>query len=357
MTSHPSRVRFPLMACGLIALLTGLWAGLMRLGWELPSVHAALPFVHGPLMVGGFLGTLIGVERAVALGRRWPYIAPLLTSVGALVLVSGFPAAWLMTLGSLGLLGVFGLIVRLQPALATVTMACGALLWCVGNGLWWAGWPLYHVTPWWAGFLVLTIAGERLELSRLLRLSAVSRGLFISTGSLLLVGLMISWVDPDRGSRLFWLGVIGLAVWLLRYDIARRTVRQTGLTRFIAVCLLSGYPWLGVSGLLGLHFGSISAGPAYDAMLHALFLGFVVTMLFGHAPVIFPAVLGRAIHFRSIFYVPLILLHGSLLLRVFGDLAGWAPGRQWGGLINAVALLLFLSTLAHAVWRGAHAPK
>jgi hypothetical protein len=34
MISHPSRVRFPLMACGLIALLTGLWAGLMRLGWE-----------------------------------------------------------------------------------------------------------------------------------------------------------------------------------------------------------------------------------------------------------------------------------------------------------------------------------
>jgi hypothetical protein len=36
--------------------------------------------------------------------------------------------------------------------------------------------------------------------------------------------------------------VLGLAT----FDIARRTVRQSGVTRFIAVCLLSGYVWLGV---------------------------------------------------------------------------------------------------------------
>jgi len=50
--------------------------------------------------------------------------------------------------------------------------------------------------------------------------------------------------------------------------------------------------------------------------------------------------------------VPLLLLHASLLLRVVGDLVGWWPGRQWGGLLNALAVLLFLLTLAWGLWRG-----
>jgi hypothetical protein len=33
--------------------------------------------------------------------------------------------------------------------------------------------------------------------------------------------------------------------------MARRTVRAEGLTRFITVCLLSGYGWLAVGGDLG----------------------------------------------------------------------------------------------------------
>jgi hypothetical protein len=87
--------------------------------------------------------------------------------------------------------------------------------------------------------------------------------------------------------------MLALALWLLRYDIARYTVRKTGLTRFIAVCLLSGYIWLGLSGLLALRFGGVTAGFQYDALLHTLFVGFVISMIFGHAPIIFPAVLGK----------------------------------------------------------------
>jgi hypothetical protein len=53
-----------------LALLAGLWAGLLRLGWQLPPLLLQLPAQHGPLMVSGFLGTLISLERAVAtLGR------------------------------------------------------------------------------------------------------------------------------------------------------------------------------------------------------------------------------------------------------------------------------------------------
>ena len=241
-----SKARFPLVVLGLLALLTALWGGLVRLGWALPLLHPRLPAVHGPLMVCGFLGTLLGVERAIALGAVWPYAAPLCTAVGALALLAGLPAPPLMTLGSLGLMAIFAVIVRRQCALATVIMALGTFLWFVGNSAWLLGWPVAQVVPWWSGFLVLTIAGERLELSRLLRLSGLHHVLFLLAVSLLLAGLLLLTTGFAYGGRVSGVGMLALAWWLLRYDIARRTVWRTGLTRFIAVCLLSGYAWLGV---------------------------------------------------------------------------------------------------------------
>ena len=131
----------------------------------------------------------------------------------------------------------------------------GALAWLVGNGLWLAGWPIYRIVFWWIGFLVLTIAGERLEMSRVLRISRSSQMLFLGITGVFGVGLVLVSLNLDLGWRVTGLGMLALAVWLLRYDIARRTVRQTGLTRFIAVSLLSGFVWLGVSGVLAIVFG------------------------------------------------------------------------------------------------------
>ena len=351
---HPLRV--PVMALAMVALLTGVWAGLLRLGWQVPLLAATLPSAHGPLMVSGFLGTLIGLEGAVALGYWWAYAGPLATALGTVALVTdmpGHPGAIVMTLGSLGCVLTGGIIIRRQPALFAIIMGLGALAWLVGNALWLVGWPIYRVVPWWAGFLVLTIAGERLELSRLLLLTRRTQLAFLVGVGLLLCGLAMGWVAFDVGVRVAGMGMLWLAWWLLSYDLARRQVRQAGLPRFTAICLLSGYGWLGVSGALALRFGGVMAGPHYDAMLHALFLGFVVAMLFGHAPTILPAVLGAPVPFRPRFYSHLGVLHLSLLLRVGGDLAGWWPGRSWGGLLNGVALGLFLANTGYAIWSGA----
>lgn len=143
--------------------------------------------------------------------------------------------------------------------------------------------------------------------------------------------------------------MLALAAWLLRFDITSRTVRQTGLTRFIAVCLLSGYFWLGTSGLLRLLSPDISSTNMYDATLHTVFLGFVMSMIFGHAPIIFPAVLGRPMTYHPIFYVHLVLLHLSLALRIMGDLGAGLSARQWGGMFNVIAVLLFLFTTGRSV--------
>lgn len=301
-------------------------------------------------MVAGFLGTVIGLERAVALGRLWAYTAPAATGLGAIALAAGAPeGAWPMTLGSAVMVLVFVEILRKQTALFTIVMALGACSWLAGQILWVAGWPVHRVVYWWVGFLVLTIAGERLELTRLLRLGVKSRAGFLTAIIVFLFGIALTSLAPDAGVRLTGAAMMVMAIWLGVFDIARRTVRTSGLTRFIAVALLSGYVWLGVAGLLALRFGGVAAGPQYDAILHALFVGFVFSMIFGHAPIIFPAVLGVRVAYRPVLYLPLGLLHASLVLRVVGDCTPWLQGRQWGGLGNAVAIIVFFATMAYGI--------
>jgi len=340
----------------MLALLGALAGGLARLGWSFPVVPSLVVF-HGPLMIAGFLGTVIGLERAVALGRGWAYAAPLASGLGALALMVGAPGGpWLLTLGSAGMVLVFVEILRRQAALFTVIMALGAVSWLAGQVLWLAGQPVHRVVFWWAGFLVLTIAGERLELTRLVRLRPSARFVFGVAIAVLLAGLAMTSFAPDAGARMTGLAFVGLAAWLGAFDVARHTVRTSGLPRYIAAALLGGYVWLAVTGVLAVRAGAVAAGSTYDAMLHALFVGFVFSMIFGHAPIIVPAVLGRAIAYRPAFYVPLALLHASLALRLFGDLWPWLPGRRWGGLLNALAILLFFATIAHSAFTS-RAPR
>lgn len=370
-----ARGRLPIMALAGISLLAALWAGLVRMGWQWPASGVLPAGQHAAFMVSGFLGTLISLERAVALRQnlrdsreaavrprydtRLFYVAPALAGAGSLALLIGLPAVvgrGAISLGSVGLALLFALIYRLQPNAANGTMAGGAVSWLVGNLLWLGGLPVNRAVPWWAAFLVLTIVGERLELARVMFWGKGARQLYIGAVGVFVAGLLAT-LTPLLGApidafyvavRVCGVGLVLMALWLARYDIARRTIRKTGLTRFIAACLLPGYGWLGVGGVLWLWYGgAYSAGPIYDAMLHSVFLGFVFSMIFGHAPVIIPAVLRVAVPYRPIYYVHLALLHVALLVRVAGDLSFNMSARQLGGLLNAVAVLLFLAmTLA-----------
>jgi hypothetical protein len=348
--------RAPLMALAMLALLAALWAALVRLGWGLPYIRPDFALAHGPLMVCGFLGTLISLERAVALDHRAAYLAPLLTGLGSLLLIVGIGKAVgpaLIVLGSMALVLVFAAIIERQTAPFTITMGLGALAWFVGNGLWLDGVAITEMFFWWAAFLVLTIVGERLELSRMRGPSQRSRREFLLSLALYLAGIALTFRDYDTGLRLIGAGMIAFAVWLFRYDVARRTVHQSGLTRFIAVSLLSGYAWLGIGGGLWLWSPDTANLLQYDAMLHSLFLGFIFSMIFAHAPIIFPAVLGGALPYNRAFYAHLLLLHLSLLLRVGGDLFDSFAPYQWGGMLNAAALLIFVANTAAAAMRGA----
>jgi hypothetical protein len=338
----------PFVLLSVLALLVGLWGGLVRTGWPMPDLRAGFALAHGPLMVSGFLGTLIGLERAAALGRLWAYGAPLLASLGVVALLAGMPAPILFVAASLGLVVVFGHLLSRQRAAFMMVMAAGAGAWFVGNLLWLGGTPIFETVPWLTGFLVLTIVAERLELSRLGRPSRVAQTTLLSGVAVFLAGLVLTVPALPAGERVAGAGMIVMALWLLRYDIARRTIRQAGLPRFIAASLLSGYAWLVIGGVFWVILGGAVAGLAYDAMLHVVFLGFVFGMLFAHAPIILPAVLGRPVPYRSGFYGHLALLNVSILLRLGADLWGWTAGRRWGGLFGVLAILVFLVTTAGA---------
>jgi hypothetical protein len=346
----------PVIAFGVTALLAGLWGGLLRLGVPVPAGHAGLAELHGVLMPLGFLGTLIAAERAVALAQSWPWIGPAASGTGSLWLVGGGPVSSgqvMIAFAGFVLLAVYVEVHRIQPSWHNTTQAAGAACWCLAGVLWVAGNDVSLLVPWMAGFLVLTIAGERLELSRLVLLTARGRALFLAAVLLLLAGLALSVGVQTTGVRLAGAGLLGLAAWLATHDVVRRTIRMTGVTRYMAVALAAGYVWLAVAGALWLTGGHLSDGPAYDAMLHAVFLGFVFSMVFAHAPVIVPSVLRVRFPFHPISYLPLALLHVSLVVRlVGGDAMGNDRAWQVGGVLNEVAILLFLAITATTVTRA-----
>jgi hypothetical protein len=339
------------VALAALAGLAAMWGGLSRLGWWVDRWDIREIAWHGALAVLGFLGTLIAAERATALRRSWAFGAPIATGLGAIaLLVFSSPTAGqvLFLAGSCVLVGIFTVIYRLQPTLHNAVLGLGSLLWTASVGLWLGGFALYRVTPWWAGMLVVTIVGERLELSRMTGARRAGRASFVASLGVFMAGILLSLAWFGSGVRVAGLGLVALALWLARCDAARRTIRSSSLTRFMATSLLSGYMWLGAGGVLWLWFGGMVAGWHHDAMLHAVFVGFVMSMVFGHAPVILPAVLGGSIAYRSRFYVHLALLHASLVLRIGGDLVAATPAVRWGGLLGAVAILLFVVSTAAA---------
>jgi hypothetical protein len=353
---RPAWERLPLLALGFAALAIGTGAGLARLGWPMPDLAAAAAAWHGPLMVCGFLGTVISLERAVAVGRGWAYAAPLASVAGTVALLHGGAALapWIWLAAGIGLLAASLAVLRRQREGFTLTLAVAAAAWCIGTLAWARGGSVHDALGGWLSFLVLTIAGERLELSRYLPRPRWAGPAFGAIAAALLAATL-AWPRP-WAVQVFGAALLALAAWLAAFDIARLNVRQAGLIRFIAVCLLSGYVWLATAGAILTVAGAEPGSAARDAVLHALLLGFVFSMVFGHAPIIFPAVLRLTVPYRPRFFVPLALLHASLALRLAGDAAGWPHAVRWGALLSALALLAFVANTAIAAFGSRRRP-
>ena len=352
----PETWRIPFVAGAIACLAAAVWGGLVRLPVDVPLPGRSVGWaaVHGPLMVCAFLGTVISLERAVGLPWRWPYLAPLLCIMAGAHLVAGGggrTAAALFSAASLVSVGASLQIMKMRTELYTRLLVGGTLSWLLGNLLWLTTTEIQRSLPWWMAFLLLTIVGERVELGRFQKTHPWAPRML--TGCLTVLGLGLGWVMMDLtwGQRVFGVALIGLAAWLIRFDSAWRQIRSPGLPRFMSIFLLIGFFWLSIAGLLLTKWAPVTSGFYYDATLHAFFVGFVISMIFSHAPVIFPGVLGLRMAWSPIFYLHGLLLQLSLLLRVGGDLLEWLPGRRWGGVLNSLTLLIFAAATASVVWR------
>lgn len=337
-------LRVGLLVTSVVLMVTGLWAGVVRLGWALPA--GGLAGLHGPLMVAAFFGTLIALERAVGLNKAWTYVGPVLMALGGVGFLAGVDLRWVqlvLTAGAAFYVAVAAYIYKLQPADFTLVMGLGALALFVGDLHWILGSPPVAASLWWMAFIVFIVAGERLELSRFVpKPVAAIRG-FIAVTLLTLAGLALASLGVFHAERWVGLGFLLQGVWLLKFDIAWVNLKREGVHKFMGVSLLTGYVWLLVGGAWMLLAGLAPAGPGYDGPLHAVFVGFTFAMVFGHAPVIFPAVLRLKIRFHPAMYLPLWLLHAALVARILGDYLLMGPLRLWGGMLNAVAVVVYFA--------------
>lgn len=328
-----------------LALLVGLDAALMLLGVWTPVRSERWAEAHGILMTLGFVGALVALERAVALGRPHGYLGPLGFAVGALLHLNAdtFRAGQvLLLIGALGLVFTYVPLWQRQRDHSVLVQVVSAVF-AVGAAVLWLGdLSAHQLIPWLAAFLVLTIVGERLELARL-GLPARAAPLLLTLSFALCGSVVAALLWPQVGVRLVGATFIGLTGWLAAYDVARRTVRSPGLPRFMACCLLSAQVWLAIAGAVLLVAGQVSSGAPYDAVVHAVFLGYTMSMIFAHAPVILPAVTKVKLPYHRGMYVAWALLQLSLILRLgLGDLAGVKLGWQIGGVGNVLAVLAFL---------------
>jgi hypothetical protein len=312
-------------------------------------------------MISAFFGTVIGMERAVASGLRWPFLAPLFSGGGGLVLLAGGSpamAAGLMLLAACLLFATGIVMFKRHAAAFTLIPTLGALCWLAGCIDWLAaltGWLTgggAGLIPAWLAFIILTIAGERLELTRFIATPALAKRFFALIVGVLILSLALIRLEPAAGLALYSAALSGLAIWLANYDIARRNLASGGLTQFIAICLMGGYIFLAVGGFLGLAGALVPGHRWYDAALHAVTLGFVFSMVLGHALIVLPAVARIRIPFGNFFYIPLAALHLSLYMRIAGSLAACDVAVRYGALGNALSLLLFIAALVYARLQG-----
>ncbi|MCB1273018.1 MAG: hypothetical protein KDB25_01290 [Leucobacter sp.] len=349
-TRHGASPRLVWMLPAGLCLLAGLDAALLLLGLPAPVTTKRLPETHGMLLTIGFIGTLVALERATALRRWYGYLAPGLLGLGGVLLIADpvplTVAKAVLVAGTAAFTTVYIPLWHRRYDAQLLVQLLGAGFALAAAILWLGGVEFALLLPWIYAFIVLTIAAERVELAITLGPGAGGRLLAHAWG--IAVALLIGLASPRIGAIALGVAFLALTFWLLRHDIARRTIRARGATRYMAACMLGGYFWLALAGvalLLSSPNGFPATQAAYDAVTHAILLGFAMSMIMAHAPTILPAVLHIPLPYRTAFWVPAALLHLSLVVRIWlGDGLGITVAFTVGGALGVAALLIFAVT-------------
>ncbi|MDH4092504.1 MAG: hypothetical protein OEV74_16955 [Cyclobacteriaceae bacterium] len=320
-------------------LIIGLLSGLGRLGWSVPLPEMYVH--HGAIMVGGFLGSLIALEKVIPLKKYGFFAGPLISASSIVVFLFGeFQFAVMMLIAaSLVLLIVYAAYLKTQYNLYLLLAMLGSMCWFIGNVLllWKRFYPMAF--PWWVGFLLFTIVSERLELAKFLPVTRRNKNILVAFLGLFVLGIILPF--HEAGTNIAGLSLVCISLWLMRHDVVRVTIKKEGLVRFTGVALLCGYVALLLEGIFLIVL--TEAPPGYDIVVHTFFLGFVFAMIFAHGPIILPGILGlRVKPYHPLFYVPLGLLYISLAMRIAADVMMFpATFRSLSGWVTTGSILLY----------------
>jgi hypothetical protein len=326
----------------LISLLAGIWSGWIRIGFDFPVSYPSGN--HGAMMVGGFIGTLICLERALGFKNKIALFIPAISSLSIFFFLIQMQniAFILLLIGSIGLVILYFTLLNKFNEIHMIVMI-GSLCWFIGNAILIKTNFYPSAVMWWIAFVFFTITGERLELSRYLQISKLQKYMLVVFMLIYIIGILIPF--HDSGGYVIGFSFISSGLWLFKYDMAKKSLKRDGQHFFSGIVLLFGYGWLIVCGLF-MAYGAYG-GLLYDAALHSFFLGFVFSMIFAHAPIILPGVLRLQINpFHKILYIWFILLQLSLATRILSIIFKFTGFKLIGGLTNGIAILGFFITMA-----------
>jgi hypothetical protein len=344
--------RLPFVFMAMLSLIAGLTAGLQRIGWSLPVEGVASS--HGPIMIGGFIGTLITLEKIIPLKNKLLYILPVISAASVVFSFFGMAAYSTTCLlsASAGLSVVFLIYWVRERSLIYAMMFLGAACWLTGN-ISFAINNFYPIAvPWWMAFVLLIISSERLELMKFLPVRQSQKLFFSGILLFFLIACILSF--HGAGNYFAAFSLVAAPIWLMRYDVVSINLKKDGLSKYVGISLLSGYTALLVCGILIPFLTTAPLG--YDALIHVFFIGFVFSMIFAHGPIILPGVLGIQVKpFHPVLYLWLALLQASWLLRTFSDIALEIQLRKYSGLISAIAIVGYFLSIATITIRSRRA--
>ena len=359
------------LGLGGACLLAGLDAALLRLGARVPVGGAALAALYAPVMLVGFLGAVIALERAVAVGEAWALLAPAGGASGCLALVAGVPEPAGQVLAFLGALVLCAIYVRLHRRAASISVdigAMGAIALTGGDLLWLRGAAVEACVPLWLLFPVLALVGARLEpapdSSGAVPGTLVQEAVRAVSAAALLGACLLGVTGGAR--LLIGLALLALAAVMIRDDAARRAVRATGAARLAAAWALAGHLWLAVAGLvwsLGpLDAASGAGSGTYDILVRAIVLGYALSMIMARLVARVEArspttalAAHRGLPHRRTMWPSWALLHAGLALWAVSQARGASALQRAGGVISVVAVLvlMLLALAAAAGWLAA----
>ncbi|HET9643817.1 MAG TPA: hypothetical protein VFP68_10790 [Burkholderiaceae bacterium] len=348
-------------ACALLAvvnLVLGIAGGLARFG--APGPRGPALALHGLLLVSGFFGTLVALERFIAVGRTAWLLAPVASAVGGLMAWSGAPVqaaliAWLVA-GFALMSGCVFEAARGSMRLPLLLRILGAACWSVGNLLWLQGALAHLALPGWLAFLVLTIVSEREDVLSSLRTRPLAAVAFGAAIVLLPLSMLVAGLEATLGlpipapsevpALIQWTGCLLLALVLLSGKTPQP--RDGGWAGWESRATRAADAWLLVASLLGLsrHWLPFAAGgPAW----HALLLGFAFSTLFAHVPRLLMSMSKEPLRYTAWFAFPLVLLSASLALRVTAAGFQHPLALLTAGVGHAIAIAAYALLITRAV--------